>query len=461
MTRNKQDYMNKKIQNIDLTQGVIWKQLLFFFLPILVGSLFQQLYITIDAIIVGQCAGKAALASIDSVYSLLKLPVNFLVGLSTGATIIISQMYGAKKNRELSEVTHTAIAISFVGGAFFSILGIIAAPFLLRWMQVPENIFSMTLSYVRIYYGGFIFSMLYNMGAGILRAVGNSQTPLRILMISSTSNLLFDLLFVGLLRWSVSGAALATVISQMLSAFLTIRSLSKSSGACQLFLSKIRLNFSELKTMIRLGLPVGLQSSLYPIANMLIQASINSTGTDYIAAWALCGKLDFLIWLAVDSLASAISTFVAQNSGAQQYTRVKNGVRTGLWMTLCTIGLISVILFFWCEPLGKLFINTEDYDVIPLMGELMRFLSPLYFIYVFGEVLSGAIRGAGETFIPMVLTLIGTCALRVLWILFIVPQNHTIEMIIGSYPVSWALTSCFFIIYYQIFKSKHLISVEL
>lgn len=208
--------------------------------------------------------------------------------------------------------------------------------------------------------------------------------------------------------------------------------------------------------MLCLGLPVGLQSSLYPIANMMIQASINSTGTDNIAAWALCGKLDFLIWLSADSLAAAISTFSAQNYGARKYLRVQKGVRTGLGMTLFAVCLISLALFFWCEPLGKLFIKPEDYDVIPFMGELMRFLSPLYFVYVFGEVLSGAIRGAGETFIPMILTLVGTCASRILWVLLVVPQNPTMEMIIGSYPVSWAMTSLFFIVYYHMFKARHL-----
>lgn len=448
--------MNTQSHGLDLTRGVIWKQLFLFFLPILAGSLFQQLYTTADAIIVGQFAGKVGLAAIDSVYNLLKLPVNFLVGLSTGATIIISQLFGAKKSHELANATHTAIAFSIAGGALFSILGIIAAPTLLRWMDVPETISPMTLTYVRIYYGGFIFSMLYNMGAGILRAVGNSKAPLHFLMISGSFNIVLDLLFVGWFHWGVAGAATATVISQMLSAFLVIRWLTKTRSACRIVLSKIRLWIPEVKSMLCLGLPVGLQSSLYPIANMMIQASINSTGTDNIAAWALCGKLDFLIWLSADSLAAAISTFSAQNYGARKYLRVQKGVRTGLGMTLFAVCLISLALFFWCEPLGKLFIKPEDYDVIPFMGELMRFLSPLYFVYVFGEVLSGAIRGAGETFIPMILTLVGTCASRILWVLLVVPQNPTMEMIIGSYPVSWAMTSLFFIVYYHMFKARHL-----
>ncbi len=449
--------MNSKTSNIDLTKGNILKQLVFFFLPILAGSMFQQLYTTADAVIVGQYAGKAGLAAIDSVYSLLKLPVNFLVGLSTGATIIISQFFGAKQEQELSSMVHTAIVFSALGGLIFSAVGVLSAPYLLRWVMVPENIFEATLSYVRIYYSGFVFSMVYNMGAGILRAVGDSKLPLKILLFSGTVNVFLDFLFVGVFKWGVSGAALATVMSQLSSAALIAAALLKNEGCCKVCISKLHLDISRLKKIISLGIPVGLQSSLYPIANMMIQSSINSTGTDNIAAWALCGKLDFMIWLCADSLAAAISTFCAQNYGAGQIKRVKRGVSTGLLLTLLVVIGLSSVLFFWSEPLGRLFISKEDHSIIPLMGSLMRFLSPLYFIYVFGEVLSGAIRGTGETFKPMILTLIGTCAVRIVWILFVVPHNMTIKMMISSYPVSWALTACFFIIYYHIFKKKKLV----
>jgi Na+-driven multidrug efflux pump len=211
-----------------------------------------------------------------------------------------------------------------------------------------------------------------------------------------------------------------------------------------------------LKSIFKVGLPIGLQSSLYPIANMMIQANINSMGTDNIAAWALCGKLDFLVWLLVDSLAAAISTFVAQNFGASQYARIRQGVRTGLGMTLAFIISISAVLSLWSEQLGKLFINAADYDVLPLTGQLMRFLAPMYFLYVFGEVLASAIRGTGETVKPMILTLLGTCLSRILWILFVVPRNRTMFTIIWSYPVSWLITAIGFIVFYSVFKKKKL-----
>jgi putative MATE family efflux protein len=386
------------------------------------------------------------LAAIDSVYNLLKLPVNFFIGLSAGATIIISQFFGAREKQALPQAVYTAVVFALAGGLILSVSGIAAAPYCLRLLDVPEEIFSLTLSYVRIYFGGLAVSMLYNVGAGILRALGDSKTPFYVLVVSGTVNVVLDLLFVGVFRWNAAGAALATVLAQSLSAAAVLRALIKTEADWKLRPQKTE--WPMLKSIFATGLPVGLQSSLYPVANMMIQASINSTGTDNIAAWALCGKLDFLIWLVTDSLAAAISTFVAQNYGAGQYARARKGVRMGLGMTLGIVAFVSAVLFFWCEPLGKLFINRADYDIIPLLGQFMRFLSPLYIFYVFGEVFSGAIRGTGETFKPMLLTLLGTCASRILWIALIVPSHRTMRTIITSYPVSWLLTAIFFAVFY-------------
>lgn len=443
-----------KEKNIDLASGVIWKKLLIFCLPLLLSSLFQQLYTTVDAIIVGQFVGKSGLAAVDSVYNFLKLPVNFFLGLSAGATIIISQYFGAKNKKDLSEAVHTAIAFSFAGGLLLSILGIIFAPYFLHRLEIPQGIYPMTLSYVRIYFAGLAVSMLYNIGAGIVRAMGDSKTPFYYLLISSTVNILTDLLFVGLFKWGVSGAALSTILAQAVSAVLIIRFLMHTDMDCRVHVKLIKFHSKMLKAIFKIGVPIGLQASLYPIANMMIQANINSLGTDNIAAWALCGKLDFLIWIIVDSLASATATFVAQNYGAGKYDRIFKGIWVGLMMTLAIILIISVNLFFFSEPIGRLFINSADYDVIPITGQLMRFLSPLYFLYVFGDVLSGAIRGTGETIKPMLLTLVGTCMCRILWILIVVPENRTMMTIIGSYPVSWFVTAVFFIIFYYGFKKK-------
>jgi putative MATE family efflux protein len=438
----------------DLTEGNIWKKLILFFLPILGGSLFQQLYTTVDAVIIGQFAGKDALASIDAIYNLTKLPVNFFVGLSTGATIIIAQYLGAKDSENLSMAVHTAVAFAFTGGLILSIAGILLAPTCLYLLQVPGGIYNYTLSYARIYFAGMAVSMTYNIGACILRAMGNSRTPFYFLIAASTANVLLDLLFVGVFRWHAAGAAFATVLSQLLSAILVITALLKTDLPCRIVWKKIRFHRLAVKKIFSLGLPVGTQSSLYPISNMMIQSNINSFGINAIAAWAVCGKLDFLIWLIVGSFGSAISTFVAQNFGARLYGRARSGVLICVGMSLVCICSISTVLYFACGPLGRLFIS--DNEVIKLSTYLMRFLAPLYFIYIGGEILSGAIRGMGETFKPMILTLLGTCACRVIWVFFAIPLNPTLKMVIWSYPVSWIVTSLSFIVFYQFQKSKKL-----
>ncbi|MDR1972665.1 MAG: MATE family efflux transporter [Treponema sp.] len=436
----------------DLTEGNIWKRLIFFFFPILAGSLLQQLYTTADAVIIGRFAGKDALASIDAIYNLTKLPVNFFIGLSTGATIIISQYLGAKDNEKLTMAVHTAVAFAFTGGLLLSIAGILLSPVCLYLLRVPGDIYNYTLSYARIYFAGMAVSMTYNIGAGILRAVGNSKTPFYFLIAASTVNVVLDLVFVGVFRWHAAGAAFATVLSQLLSAVLVMGTLLSTRLPCRIRWRDIRFRSPVLQKIFLLGLPVGIQSSLYPVANMMIQSRINAFGTNVIAAWAVCGKLDFLIWLTVDSLGAALSTFVAQNFGARLYARAGKGVRVCIGMSLVCVCAISAVLYFGCGPLGRLFVN--DDEVISLISFLMRFLAPLYFIYIGGEVLSGAIRGTGETFMPMILTLLGTCACRIIWILFVVPFQPALKMVIWSYPVSWIVTSLSFIVFYQFRKSS-------
>ncbi len=470
-------------RNLDLTQGVIWKQLILFFLPILAGSIFQQLYTTVDAVIIGQFAGKSGLAAIDSVHNLLKLPLNFFTGLSAGATILVSQLFGGKQLRRLAQVARTAIAFSFAGGVLLSILGIVFAPACLDLLEVPQDIYSQTLSYVRIYFFGLSVSLLYNLGAGILRAVGNSRTPFSILLLSCSLNLVLDLFFVGFLRLGASGAAATTVLSQTVSALLILYVLIKSSDLLKirdhaqtpdprtapafdpspsqkrgslLRLFPFRIHRESLLSILRLGIPLGLQSSFYPIANMMIQTSINGTGTDSFAAWALCGKLDFLIWLSTDALAAAISTFAAQNYGAKHYRRIQKGVASGLFITSGIVALLSILLYLFSGTIGKLFLHPADHDILPLVVSMMHFLAPFYLLYVFGEILSGAIRGTGETFLPMLVSLLGTCAARILWILFVVPGHPSILVILGSYPVSWFLTALLFSIYYLYIRRTRL-----
>lgn len=445
--------MNPDRKALDLTTGTIWKALLLYFFPILAGALFQQLYATADAVILGKFAGKEGLAAIDSIYNLLKLPVNFFSGLSAGAAIIISQCFGEKEQNNLSKAVHTAVLFSFIGGLLLSVVCVTAAPLGLKLMEVPEEIFPLALGYVRIYFGGLIVSMIYNICAGILRAVGDSQTPFWILAVSGAVNVGLDLLFVAALGWSAPGAALATVLAQTVSAGAAMAVLIRRRASYQVVLRQLRFDRPVLKKIFSLGLPMAMQSILYPISNMTVQAAVNQTGTDNIVAWALCGKLDFLIWLAVDSFGAAIATFVAQNYGARQYHRCRKGVRIGLGMALAMVILISGVLFLWSEPLGRLILRPADAPIATITERLMHMMAPLYFLYVFGEIYAGAIRGEGESLRPMVITLLGTCATRILWIWF-VPHHNRLLAILAVYPVSWAVTSLAFVIYYHLFRTR-------
>lgn len=444
--------MHKK--ELDLTEGTIWKTLIIFTLPILAGNFFQHLYAAADAVIVGKFTGKEGLAAIDSVSSLLKLPISLFSGLSAGATIIISQLFGAKKSNELFAAIHTSIGLTLIAGVGLSIIGVLISPLLLFMMGVPDDIFQMTLTYVRVYFAGMGVSLFYNIGSGILRAMGNSKTPFYALIVASLLNVILDLIFIAVFNWGIGGAAAATVISQLISAAIILFSLTDKDSYCPLHLSKIKIERLSAITIARLGLPIGIQSAFFPIANMIIQATVNGTGTANIAAWALCGKLDLLIWILLEAMTTSVATFVAQNYGAKKYERITAVVRAGLIMSAAMIGSICVILYFWNVPLGKLFINSKDYGILTISEKLMHILIPFYVVFIFTEVFSAAINATGETFTPMLITLLGVCASRLVWIFFFVPLNPVIEMIVLAFPISWTLTSIIFTIYYFIYKKK-------
>ena len=444
--------MHKK--ELDLTEGTIWKTLIIFTLPILAGNFFQHLYAAADAVIVGKFTGKEGLAAIDSVSSLLKLPISLFSGLSAGATIIISQLFGAKKSNELFAAIHTSIGLTLIAGVGLSIIGVLISPLLLFMMGVPDDIFQMTLTYVRVYFAGMGVSLFYNIGSGILRAMGNSKTPFYALIVASLLNVILDLIFIAVFNWGIGGAAAATVISQLISAAIILFALTDKDSYCPLHLSKIKIERLSAITIARLGLPIGIQSAFFPIANMIIQATVNGTGTANIAAWALCGKLDLLIWILLEAMTTSVATFVAQNYGAKKYERITAVVRAGLIMSAAIVGSICVILYFWNVPLGKLFINSKDYGILTISEKLMHILIPFYVVFIFTEVFSAAINATGETFTPMLITLLGVCASRLVWIFFFVPLNPVIEMIVLAFPISWTLTSIIFTIYYFIYKKK-------
>lgn len=434
-----------------ITEGVIWKQLLIFFFPILFGTFFQQLYNTVDAMIVGRFVGKEALAAVGgSTGTLINLLVGFFVGLSSGATVIISQYYGAKNSEKVSQAIHTAVAFSIVGGIVLTIIGILISPYALRWMDTPEDIFDYALTYIRIYFIGIIGNIIYNMGSGILRAIGDSKRPLYFLIVSCIVNIILDILFVVVLKMNVAGAALATILSQLVSALLVFYVLTKSRDVYQLEISKIKLHISMVKKIIQIGFPAGIQSALYSISNIIIQSSVNSLKTDTIAAWTAYSKIDAIFWMIVGAFGISITTFVGQNYGAGKTKRVHEGIAVCMKMTILTTIFVSILLYLFGGRIYYLF--TSDPIVIEKGIEILQFIVPFFITYICIEILSGALRGAADCWIPTIITCLGVCVLRVLWILYAVPLYRTVQMILFSYPLTWIITSLAFIIYYRYFS---------
>ncbi|WP_338955860.1 MATE family efflux transporter [Fusobacterium nucleatum] len=443
--------MDISLKNNNLTEGKIWKVMLKFVLPIFLGTLFQSLYTTIDTIIIGRFAGKDAFAAIESVLNFQRLPITFFVGLSSGATIIISQYFGAKRKEDISKASHTAILFAIVGGLLLSVLSCILSPFFIRLIKVPEEIFYQAQIYTIICFSGIVASMIYNIGSGILRALGDSKTPFYILIVSNILNIILDLILVVVFNLGVIGVGMATLIAQIASAILIFIILLRTKLDCKIYINKIRFYKKYLKEIFRLGLPIGVQSVLYPISNTIIQSSINTFGVNSIAAWAISGKLDFLIWTVSDTFSVAISTFVAQNYGAKKHQRARDGIKIALSMSMVAIFVISFILYFYNKPLAYFLI--KDKNIVDLTSEVIHLIAPLYFMYVIGDVLSGAIKGTGNTLHPMVINIFGICICRILWIFLIVPLNPTFFMVLYGFIVSWIITALMYIVY-VIYKRK-------
>lgn len=435
-----------------ITEGVIYKQLLFFFIPILIGSAFQQLYNTADTIIVGRFVGTEALAAVGAPAILFNLLLNFFVGLAGGASVIISQYYGAKNDEGVHLVVHTSTALCILFGLCLTIFGEAFAPQLLKMIAIPEDIFEGTLLYTRIYFLGMIPSIYYNVGAGILRAVGDSKTPLYFLVISTVANIILDVIFVVIFKMAIAGVAIATILCQLLSALLVVIMLMRTKESYHLTLSAISLDKETLVKVIKIGLPTGLQSVMYSISNLIIQTSVNTLGTASIAAWNVSGKIDSLFWMMINAFGVSITTFVGQNYGAGKMDRVKKSVKTCFIMCAICSAAMSIVFMNWGELMCHLF--TTDQEVIDLTVIIIWSMAPYYVTFVPVEIYSGAIRGTGEALKPMLLTAFGVCGLRILWMLIVVPFDLTIKTICLCYPITWVVTSILFTIYY--FRGKWL-----
>lgn len=439
--------MTKRIETNEILEGPIWKAILYFFFPILFGTFFQQLYNTVDAIIVGQFLGKQALAAVGGGTStIINLLIGFFTGLASGASVVISHRYGSGNNDRTKKAITTAMAVSLVSSLIITVVGLLTAKASLEIIKTPEDIIPQALTYMRIYYLGSVTLVVYNMGTGVFRALGDSKHPLYFLMIGCLSNIILDIVFIGFLKMDVEGAALATVLSQGISMALTLISLSRISKDIRYTIKDSKFNITELKEMLRIGLPSGIQSMLYTFSNLLIQSSVNSFGTDTAAAWAAYGKLDCMFWMIINAFGIAITTFVGQNYGAGKTDRVKKGVRTTILFAGGTTIVISLIYCLFAQYAYMLF--TKDEKVIEIGVEIIFLIAPAFITYIMVEILSGAIRGAGKALVPTVICLTGICGIRVLWICFISPLFKTLSSILICYPITWVITSLLFLTYY-------------
>ncbi len=434
-------------QTNSITGGVIWKTLLSFFFPILLGTFFQQLYNTADAVIVGQFVGKQALAAVGGATStLINLLVGLFVGIASGAAVIISQLYGARDGERTQRAVHTTMAFALAGGLGLMIVGWAISPWALRAMNTPEDVLPHSVTYIRVYFLGIIANFIYNMGSGILRAIGDSRRPLYFLMVCCLLNIALDVLLVVVIPLGVLGVAIGTFLSQVVSAGLVLLSLTRTTQIYHLNLRQIAFDLPMLRRIVVIGIPAGLQSVMYSISNIIIQSSINTFGTDAAAAWTAYGKIDGFFWMIMSAFGVAITTFSGQNFGAGRYDRIHKSIWICMGMSAGTAVLFSGLVLFGGESIYHLF--TKDAAVISQGMVVLRLLAPYYITYVTIEIISGAVRGAGDSILPMIITCIGICVLRVAWIALAVPLWRDIRNVCLSYPITWTVTSVAFLLYY-------------
>ena len=434
-----------KKANKDILEGNIVEQLLLFFFPVLLGYIFQQLYNTIDAVIVGTYVGKEALAAVGGTTGTsINLIVNFIWGLTSGVSVIVAQYYGRRDYEGVSKAVKTGIFIGFALGLIMSIVGIVLTPNLLNLLNVPNDIYDLSISYMRIFLIGLVPLMIYNVGASILRATGDSKRPLYFLILSAIINTVLDYVFVRFFHWGVSGAAIATIIAQFICCVLMLGLLARTEDCYHFVIKDFGFDINLLKKTILIGLPSGIQSVVYSISNLFIQASVNAFGTNTVAAYTAFGKIDGFYWNYDSAFGIACMTVVGQNYGAKKIDRVKSTIKSSMLLELTGTVLISSVCYFFAQPLIKLF--TSDIDVITIGAQMTKFLSLTWWLFVPIEIISSASKACGSTLVPMIITAVGICGTRITYLL-VYPYKNVIEALY-CYPLSWFITSIVFVFYY-------------
>lgn len=438
---------------IDCDSQSLLKQMFLFALPILFGTFFQQLYNTVDAIVIGNFAGKVSLAAVGGgTSSIINFLVTFFVGLTTGATVLVAQSFGANNREQIHNAVHTGLALAIGGGALLTVVGLFIAKTALGWMNTPDEVLPLAHTYMTIYFFGMIPNLVYNIGAGILHAVGDSKHPLIFLITACLVNIALDLLFVAVFQWGVFGVALATITAQLVSAILVVRELMTTDGIHKLDIKKIRVNKRMLLRIMRIGVPSGLQNSLYALSHLLIQSNVNAFGTDTMAAWSAFIKVDAIYWMIGGAFNSATLTFSGQFFGAGKYPMMKKTLRCGAMMLGISAAIVSPCLMLFGDHALRLFI--DDAEVIAYGMTMIFCISSSYALTIPQELFSCSCRSAGQTFWPTVISGLCVCGFRMVWILFLLPKFPSRAMLYLCYPISWILCATVMTIYY--FRSNWL-----
>ena len=439
----------KKSYEMDMCSGPILKKILIFSIPLMLSGVLQLLFNAADVIVVGRFAGSQSLAAVGSTTALINLLINIFIGLSVGANVVVARAYGGKRERDVSESVHTAIALSLVSGVLLIIMGLAFSRLLLEMMGTPDDVLDKAALYMGIYFAGMPVVMLYNFGSAILRAVGDTRRPLYYLSAAGVVNVLLNLFFVIYLHMDVAGVALATVISQAISAFLVLRALGQSEGGLKLELKKIKIYKNKMFQIFKIGLPAGMQGAIFSISNVLIQSSVNSFGSVAMAGNAASANIEGFVYNAMNAVYQTNLSFTSQNMGGKKYTRITKIMFT----CLGTVTAVGMLLGFGAYAFGGelLRIYSTDQEVIQFGMLRMSIIATTYFACGWMDTMVGSLRGIGYSVLPMIVSLTGACGLRILWIFTIFAQHRTLASLYISYPVSWVITAgahliCYFII---------------
>ena len=439
--------MEKRVSKKDLTTGVVWKRLLVFFLPIAAGTCIQQLYNAVDGMIVGKFVGTVALAAVGgSSAQIINLLIGFFVAITTGASVVIAQIYGAGRTKDVQSATGNAVAVFAILGLVLMGIGLAAAPAMLALLKTPAETMPGSVLYLRIYFLGVPFILILNMESNMLRAVGDSVSPFLFMVAGCVTNIILDVVFVLFFHWGIAGVALATVAAQAINMVLLTRKLMTTQEGYALSMRELKLNGIYLSNMLKMGIPAGLQSSMYGVSNMIIQIGVNTLGTVVVASWAMSSKTDGIFWAVSNALGAAITSFVGQNLGAGRTDRAKDCVKQGLILAMIITVFLSGGILLIAKPLLR--ILTDDPAVVSTTYEILTFFVP-FFIWTVIEVITAVLRGAGDAVNPVIIIGLGICLFRIAWILTVFAWFGTLPALCWCYVASWTVTSTALIIYYR------------